>query len=545
MSEIRPHNPSRLAAAVAILAAACLLGAAAAGHAGPIITGNIAISGPQQLFPNDNPSRGTSSIAADPLGIFLLAGFEDLQGLCGPPGGLACPPNSPHGLSNFAFSVDAGISWTDGGTIGPIGTASTAGHPWVERLPGPFFGLGPATWFYTSRMEDQATGAANGVGIYRGRFGAGTFNIEDGQIINSANGANDQYGRQAIAAAKDGSQSAYIVLVDVEELCAVPLAGFGEIHAWRTHDAGNSWQGPVIVSPDTAPIKDPTNPNCGNAGYIQIAPAVATGPHGEVYAVWQYGPFFTIAGNTATDSVAFSASFDGGATWSAPALITTINDMRENPPVGYAKNRMNDQSRIAVAADGAHKGRIYVTFPSAASPAVSAVVGQSPVSSQVYSMYSDDRGATWSTPTPLAGPVPPTGLKRFWPTVSVRPGGDVDVIYMESQEVATGSTCTVAVNPVAFRSGPLSSLVDTFFVQSHDGGVTFSAPVKVSTATSDWCTAPYQFASAFPTDGFLVSNAGDYIGSTSVLGRTLALWPDDRDTFMSVFYGSILGFAGH
>jgi hypothetical protein len=217
--------------------------------------------------------------------------------------------------------------------------------------------------------------------------------------------------------------------------------------------------------------------------------------------------------------------------------------MRQNPPVGYAKNRMNDQPRIAVAAGGPHRGRIHVTFPSAVTGVTSAAIDQTATSSQVYAIHSDDRGKTWSTPVALGPAVPATGVKRFWPTVSVRPNGDVDVVYEESQEVATGTPCTVVATATANRTGPLSSLVDTFWVQSRDGGATFSTPLKVSSQTSNWCTAPYTYGASNPAIGSLLSNAGDYIGSASIENATVLTFPDDRSGPMDTFFGAVTGTA--
>jgi hypothetical protein len=542
------------------LAACLVMSAGGAGAAeSPRVTGNVPVNAPQQLFPNDNPTRSTSSITSDVDGRLLLVAFEDLQGLCGPPANLACPPENPPGLSAYAFSTNGGSTWTDGGFPFALGNAITAGHPWVDRL-----GRGRGedgdgdragkerrrekdTYFYASRMQDATTGLQTaGIGIYRGHFGAGTFVFDDGQIINSAHASVDEYSRPAVAAAKDGGTSAYVVLVNVDEICNVPFAGFGQIELWRTHDGGDTWQGPAIVGAESSLITDPQVPGCGRQGYLQIAPAVAIGPReSEVYTVWEHGPqFFSNGTNTPTDTIRFSASFDGGQTFTVPVDIAPVNAMRANPPVGYAKNRMNDQARIAVATSGAHKGRIYVSFYSAVSPVLGVTTVQSLVSSQGFVMHSDDRGQTWSAPLPVGPPVPPTGQKRFWPTVSVRPDGDVDVVYLESQEVVTGTPCTVAIGPNhAVRTGPASSLVDTFWVQSHDGGETFSSPLKVSSETSNWCKSPYMFDDSLLADGFLVSNGGDYLGSTSLDDRTLVVWPDDRNVFMDTFFAEIRGRA--
>jgi len=36
--------------------------------------------------------------------------------------------------------------------------------------------------------------------------------------------------------------------------------------------------------------------------------------------------------------------------------------MRQDPPVGYNRDRFNDHPRVSVATSGAHKGRVYVTI---------------------------------------------------------------------------------------------------------------------------------------------------------------------------------------
>jgi hypothetical protein len=541
MSEQQTVKRRRLAVTVLLSLACALAGAAGAKAAPPPeVFGNVRVNAPQQAFPADNPSRNSTTIAASDDGQSLLVGFEDLQGACGNPLGLACPPETPPGMSGWAFSTDGGKSWTDGGSLFALGSAITAGHPWVDRLARglPAGGRDLDTWFFSSRLWDGTTAAPAGLGVYRGHFRAGTFDFTDGQVINSANPLGDLYSRQAIAAAKDGSAAAYVVLINVDEICEVPFAGFGQVEVWRTHDGGDTWEGPAVVGPETTFINDPNNPLCGDEGFLQIAPAVAIGPRGEVYTVWQYGPqFFPDGSNNSNDWIAFSRSTDGGKTWTAPAKIAALNAMRADPPVGYAENRLNDQPRIAVATSGPHRGRVYVTTFPAVSPVNVAATSQSLVSSQAYVIYSDDRGATWSQPVAVAPAVPATGVKRIWPTVSVRPSGDVDVVYLESQETETGTPCNVPIGTGLFRTGPASSLVDTFWVQSRDGGATFGRPVKVSGDTSNWCTAPDNFVSA------TLSNFGAYIGSASLAGSTLVVWPDDRNGPSDVFFGGVLGEA--
>jgi hypothetical protein len=85
------------------------------------------------------------------------------------------------------------------------------------------------------------------------------------------------------------------------------------------------------------------------------------------------------------------------------------------------------------------------------------------------------------------------------------------------------------------RRGTASSLVDTWWVQSHDGGATFGAPVRVSSQTSNWCLAAYQGV------GGLYSNFGDYLGVDTGGNRTFALWPDGRNGFSDVFFAEVKG----
>lgn len=538
------RKPSSVLALGALVLGCTLTASGAWAGNAPKVSPNEQLNDPQKAFPDDLPSRNSTTLATTDDGNRLLAAWDDFQGFCGAPNNLACPPQDPPGITGFAFSTDGGNTWTDGGSPPPMGTSTliyTAGHPWVDRGNNDVF-------YLTSRMRTINSPAdTSGIGIYRGHFGAHTYVWDDSTLINSpANiptGGHDLYSREAIAAAKDGSKAAYVVLSNIKEVCHVSLGGYGQIELWRTHDGGVTWLGPVVVAADDHSPNDENDPNCGATGKQQVAPAVAVGPGGQVYTVWQHGPFLDEVNNASPGvSLGFARSHDGGATFSTPVDIVDFNSNRADPPVGYAKNRMNDQPRITVASTGRHRGRIYVTFYSPVAPVLGAATVQNAVSIQSYLMYSDNQGTTWSTPTAIAPAVPATGVKRIWPTATVRPGGDVDIVYLESHEVQTTADpadieCSVAIGGGLFRKGPLSSLVDTYWVQSHDGGVTFSAPLRVSTQTGNWCKADYTF------EGGLFSNFGDYIGVTSSGNRTYTAWPDGRNNVSDVFFATIKGTA--
>ena len=528
-------------------------GSATAGPASPTGIGrpprvgpNVRVNAAQQPSPNGLLGRSETSIAATDDGIFLVTGFNDAQGFCGAPFGAPCTPQTPPGLSGYAFSSDGGLTWTDGGAPPVINHVFTRGDPWLA-----LGGMDSTTFFYANlAVDDRDANVSFGVSVHRGHFSSGSFSWSDVHTFNALNAPSDFYDKEAIAA-RLGTPDAFVSLTNFIGLCGQPAFGFGQIEVWRTHDGGDTWLGPVVVSPDITFITDPTNKNCGLTGTLQQSSAPAIGPGGEVYVVWQLGPSFTPATSTDAD-IDFARSLDGGVTFSAPVKVAGINSMRQNPPVGYNRDRINDHPRVAVATTGKLKGRVYVVYYSAVAPttqlpatAANCLMAVPPgtrcrpqvlTSSQIFLRFSDDKGATWSSEIPLAPAPPATGIKRFWPVVSVEPGGTVDVVYYESQEkqATTNPTdveCNVNVGGGIRRQGLASSLVDTFWVRSTDGGASFSTPMPVTTATSNWCTAASNIR----------PNFGDYIGSTSGGNRVLATWADGRNGVPDTFYSSGLG----
>lgn len=530
---------------------------------GPTKVGpNVQVNAPQQAFPHGLLGRSETTIAASNSGKLLVAGFNDAQGFCGPPFGAPCTPESPAGLSGFSFSTDGGLTWTDGGApdpaLSPGGNVFTRGDPWMDRG-----GSDDATFYYSNIAVDSTTGAALGVSVHRGHFSGKTFGWEDVRVFNAPNAQNqcqvfgapagtlapcDGYDKDAMTAAKDGSGAAYVSITNFKAVCGFAQFGFGQIEVWRTHDGGNSWQGPTIAAPDLTFITDPSNPDCGLTGTVQQGSAPAIGPKGEVYVTWLAGPTFTGPGGSVESTnanIEVAVSLDGGVTFGSGVTVASINvsELRTSP-AGYNRGSRLDSPRIAVAATGSNHGRVYVTFTSETSPAPipgpvpcpsglpagSFCLGQDPLSEEAFISFSDDQGLTWSTPTPLAAPVPPMGVKRMWPVPSVEPGGNVDVVYYESQETSTplNPECVVSLGAPVFRVGPANSLVDTFLVRS-DGGQTFSAPVKVTTVTSNWCTT---HTNIFP-------NFGDYIGGTSGATRALPVWADGRNDVPDTFFDPI------
>ena len=503
----------------------------------PRVGPNTQVNAPQQSFPSGLLGRSETSIAATSDGQNLLVGFNDAQGFCGSPFGVQCTPENPPGLSGFAFSSDGGLTFTDGGAPDPslFNNVFTRGDPWMD-----LGGLDVATFYYANLALDATTGAPIGASVHRGHFSSSGFAFEDVHTVNSPN-PNDSYDKEALAMAKDGSGAGYITLTNFKQLCPPSSAlGLGEITVWRTSDGGNSWQGPAVAGPDLSDAG-----SCGATGKLQQSSVPAIGPNGELYVVWSEGPTFTNTGVTTDAKIVVATSLDGGVTFGAPVTVANINSLRQDPPVGYNRDRFNDHPRIAVVSTTPNLGRVYVVFASALAAVTPGAVSLCPAplsgncraqdltSVQIYISHSDDKGQTWSTPVGIAPTPPASGVKRFWPVVTVEPGGNVDVVFYQSQEAPTSSNpfCSIRFSSSLRRRGTANSLVNTFWAQSLDGGNTFPTLLQVTTATSNWCTAVSN----------VTPNFGDYIGSAAGGNHVFPVWADGRNGVPDTFYATLQG----
>ncbi|MCA1615314.1 MAG: exo-alpha-sialidase [Acidobacteria bacterium] len=492
------------------------------------VSGNLRVNDPQQPAPKGLLGRSETTLASSEDGRNILVGWNDVEGFLRPPfkkDGLSGPP----GLNGFAFSTDGGATWTDGGAAPVVDHILSAGDPTMDRG-----GADKKTFYFaTLTLDDRLPPerAALGVNVQRGHFGKG-FQWDDVRLIRPPS-PDDAYDRGVITAAKDGSGAAYVSVTNFRDICGKgKTRGRGQIEVWRTRDSGDTWRGPTVIAPDETSNTDPASPNCGKEGTFLHWATPAVGPRGEVYVVWAAGPNFGRDAVSTNARLMIARSDDGGAKFTKPLPLAEINSMVMNPPVAYDRRLMNDVPHIAVETAGRHKGRVYVTFYSAVTPVSTPPEQQSLISSQAYLTYSDDKAATWSTPTPLTPTIPPTGVKRFWPSVSTVPGGGVGVLYYESREAvadAAGCTAVLIDGGNAERKGPASTQVDTHYVQSRDGGATFGAPVKVSTATSNWCAVK----------GNIFPRFGDYIAGRVAGRRLLAAWTDGRNGVPDVFFATI------
>lgn len=494
----------------------------------PRVGDNVFANATQSGPPGGLVGRSETTLSLH--GQNVLAGWNDAQGFCGAPFGAGCAQQVPHGLSGYAYSTDGGQNWTDGGAPDSLGTnVLTRGDPWMDNDGG-------GTFYYANLAIDKTTAATLGVSVHRGHFAGGTFVWDDVQTFDSpenvTNPDYDFYDKEALASGKNANKNdAYVSLTNFQGLCNIPQNGFGQIEVWRTHDGGATWQGPAIAGPEQAD----SAADCGNTGTLQQSSAPAVAANGDVYVTWQVGPTFNALGQASVDAdIVVAKSTDGGATFDAPVKVADINSSRANAPVGFNRSRINDHPRMEVALTGKNKGRIYVTYYSSGSPVFATPTSQqSLVDIQTYLKYSDDGGSTWSSPVTIGGALPAHSAtlgatKRFWPDVSVSPGGEVHVVYLEERATQltanpTDIECSRTVDG-GTRKGRYSSLADTWWAYSKDGGASFSAPIKLSSGTSFWCTPSGNVISN------IRPNMGDYIDAQAGPGlKVYGLWADGRD----------------
>ena len=221
---------------------------------------NVQVNDPQAFFPDGFVGRAEPTLAADESGTRLLAAWVDVQGVCG--FFLDCTPPPSPGFTGFGFSTDGGRTWTDGGSPPVLQDSLTLLDPWADRG-----GKDKKTFYLSTNSTDLNTDAL-GVNVFRGHFADKGFRWDDLHVLQPAN-PDDIFDRDVIVMAKDGSGAGYLSVANFIGECGQAGFGWGQIQLFRTRDGGDSWQGPVIASPDVTFITDPADPNCGLTGINQ------------------------------------------------------------------------------------------------------------------------------------------------------------------------------------------------------------------------------------------------------------------------------------
>ncbi|PYX95071.1 MAG: hypothetical protein DMG63_19680 [Acidobacteria bacterium] len=217
------------------------------------------------------------------------------------------------------------------------------------------------------------------------------------------------------------------------------------------------------------------------------------GANGELFVDWN---------DYLAHSIIFNHSFDAGATWGTPVVISTNNLAFDIaiPSISF-RGALLYPACDADRSGGSHNGRLYCTWMDLTPRGVT----------DIFVSFSEDNGATWS---PRAAVTDPLGfaLDRFYPWLSVDPiNGAVNISFYDTRNDITGARY----------------MTDVYFTQSSDGGATWRLPnTRVSSASSN----EHDCDGLFPCSAINYGNQyGDYTGLVSYNGISHPFWTDSRN----------------
>jgi hypothetical protein len=236
----------------------------------------------------------------------------------------------------------------------------------------------------------------------------------------------------------------------------------------------------------TVRVDDPKGP--GHS--IGASPAV--GPDGEVYVAWN---------DYAANAIVFNRSFDGGVTFGNPVTISGKTLPFDYPvPAESFRGALVYPALGVDRSGGSHRGRLYASWMDLTAAGTT----------DIFLSYSDDRGASWSSPQPVTDHLS-SKVDRFNHWLSVDPvTGYVTVSFYDTRNDRTGARY----------------MTDTYLAVSKDGGQSWNAPdIRVSNASSN----EHDCGGIFPCSGINYGNQqGDYEGVVSYDGVAYPVWTDSR-----------------
>jgi hypothetical protein len=222
-----------------------------------------------------------------------------------------------------------------------------------------------------------------------------------------------------------------------------------------------------------------------NGASATIGVNASAAPDGTVYAVWE---------DYNGRKVMVDKSTDGGATWGTDHVVTNYRLFTGSfflciPP--QPDRCVVPMPFSTVVPGGTHAGRLIVTYPD-----------KSATTSDwdVFVRYSDDGGVSWSPEVEVD--VESVNAYQFFPAITASPTGVVAVTWYDTQ-----------------NDQPSNHKTDRYIAYSLDGGDTWTAPQKLTTAMSD------ESGAGDPND------YGDYEGvDAATNGSFFAVWCDSRAT---------------
>ncbi len=435
-------------------ALALLLAAPASAAGGDVLVSNGSPTGP---FSQNKQNEPAMAIDANHPNVVVAGSNDEIdEEACNAGDPARCPFTAGIGVSGFYYSNDSGKSWTQptytGWTarncLGPAVCAAAAGS------------IGTLPWYFENGLVSDGDPAL----AFGPKPGSNGFSWTNGSRLYYAN----------LTANFPGTQT---------------FKGFEAIGVSRTDDAAaaaagnkNAWMPPVLVSMQSqTTFSDKEQVWADNASSSPF--------FGNVYICWASFRGQEKSPNAAPAPMLVAVSSDGGATWTQQLVSPAANNRNVNPMDG-----------CTVRTDS--KGNAYVF-------GIAKSAGSAPFE---FMSTSSDGGATWSSQTPVVGPVNQPGvfdpvLGR--PTIDGIAGARSDLAPAPSVDIANGAPDGSGATDrivMSYVSGTIDN-IHVFFTESADRGATWSSPRAIETGSLD---RGYYTAPAISPDGstvYVVYNA--------------------------------------
>jgi len=462
----------------------------------PIVQGDPS-SNTTAVFPTNKQNEPTIAVNPTNSGI-LLAGSNDeqRQPACGPGSvrGAGAPANDCSffpdvGTSGIYRSTDGGTTWSNLGLLDDqAGWAASDlisdGDPVIVWGPKPGntgnFSYANGARAYYASLASYKTGHS-------------PYPPQKGPELLALSYSDDNgttWSAPVIAVVKDNPNN----FNDKEALWADNNANspfFGRVYVSWTQFRSATFTGngnepvKVTVSADGgntfSAAKQLSSAGNNGTGNGRQGSAVRSGPDGTVYVAWEQG-----------SSQLVSTSSDGGNKWSKEVVIGAVSDILD--PIPGANFRTD--SFLSIAADPrASNTTVYAAW-----------VNHTASGGRLVVSKSTNKGKTWGAPTTVS-----TAIEgyAFFQGLDVAPNGRVDIGY---QALKT-------INPNTFGVG--NATIDSYYVQSGNGGASWSAPMKISSVSSD--------PSVSAQNNLQRQFWGDYSTLVSSNGSAWFIYTDSRD----------------
>jgi hypothetical protein len=437
-------------------ALALLLAAPASAAGGDVLVSNGSPSGP---FSQNKQNEPTVAIDAHAPNVVVAGSNDEIdEEACNAGNPTTCPFTPGIGVSGFYFSQDSGKSWvqptytgwTARNCLGPAPCAAAVGS------------IGTIPWYYENGLVSDGDPA---------------------MAFGPQPGANGSFGWA------NGSRLYYANLVSNFPSTST-FNGFEAIGVSRTDNAAaaaagdkSAWMPPVLVSHQSSTtFSDKEQVWADNASSSPF--------FGNVYICWASFLGQEKSAHAAPAPLLVAVSSDGGDTWTKHLVSPAANNGQRNPMDGCTVRTDSNGNAyvfgVGTSSSGGHQAFEMMTV-------------------------SNDGGATWSTQTPVAGPVTQPGLFDpviGRPTIDGIAGARSDLAPAPSVDIANGApTGADATNRIvmSYVSGEITQ-PHVYFTESANQGATWSSPKFIETAGDrGYYTAPA--ISPNGTDVYVVYNA--------------------------------------